>query len=142
MNAQHPAQRLTAFELLGMLMPAADVGPPLRQLLDTPCAGHAASLLLKRGLATPEEVGAFISIGPLVDMLYTVIDSPGVLDELFRNVQARSIDDLLDDMWRCDQPETLELLEALGRHVSDKKLAKSARKASIKHRSWLANHGR
>ena len=142
MNAQHPAQRLTAFELLGMLMPAADVGPPLRQLLDTPCAGHAASLLLQRELATPDEVGAFVSVGPLVDMLYTVIDSPVVLDELFRGVQARSIDDLLDDMWRCDQPETLELLEALGRYVTDKKLAKSARKAAIKHRSWLANQAR
>jgi hypothetical protein len=45
-------------------------------------------------------------------------------------------------MWRHDQPETIELLEALGRHLTDKKMAKAARKAAFKHRSWLANEGR
>jgi hypothetical protein len=33
----------------------------------------------------------------------------------------------------------LEVLEALGRHLTDKQQAKAARKAVIKHRSWLAN---
>jgi hypothetical protein len=50
-----------------------------------------------------------------------------------------AFDDLIEDMWRHDQPETVEVLEALGRHLTDKQMAKAARKAVVKHRSWLAN---
>lgn len=51
----------------------------------------------------------------------------------------RADDDLIEEIWRHDRPETVELLEALGRHVTDKTLAKAARKAVVKHRSRLAN---
>lgn len=34
------------------------------------------------------------------------------------------------------------MLEALGRHLTDKQQAKAARKAVVKHRSWLANRER
>ena len=54
-------------------------------------------------------------------------------------MQARAIDDLIDDMWRHDQSETLEVLEALGRSLTDKRVAKAARKAALQHRSWIAN---
>ncbi len=134
-----PEQRIAAFHLLASLEPIAEVGPAVRQLLDTNCAGHAATFLLQHDLATPDEVGMFIDVGPLVDTLATLLDEPDTLDTIFRNVQERAIDDLIDDMWRHDQPETIEVLEALGRHLSDKSMAKAARKAAIKHRSWLAN---
>jgi hypothetical protein len=86
--------------------------------------------------------GMFVSIRPMIDILYSEIDSPEHLDQLFSATQARSEVDLLGDMWRHDQPETIELLEAIGRHLTDKKMAKAARKAAFKHRSWLANEGR
>jgi hypothetical protein len=140
--AEIPEQRLLAFHLLGRLDPLNEVGPVVRELLDTNCCGHAATFLLDHDLATYDEVGMFVDLGPVVDMLYTLIHDPADLDEVFRQTHAAAIDDLIEDMWRHDQPETIEVLEALGRHLSDKKLAKAARKAVIKHRSWLANEGR
>ncbi len=137
--ATHSAQRLLVFDLLGRLEPLDDVGPVVRELLDTHCCGHAAMFLLDHALATEDEVAAFIDIGPFVDMIYTLIDEPADLDKVFRKTQEMALDDLIDDMWRHDQPETVEVLEALGRHLTDKRLAKAARKAVIKHRSWLAN---
>ncbi len=132
-------QRLVAFDLLGRLEPLGDVGPVVRELLDTHCSGHAATFLLQHDLATEDEVAAFIDVGPFVDMIHTLIDEPADLDEVFRRAQEMAFDDLIDDMWRHDQPETVEVLEALGRHLTDKQQAKAARKAVIKHRSWLAN---
>ncbi len=137
--ATFPVQRLVAFDLLGRLEPLDDVGPLVRELLDTHCSGHAATFLLGHDLATEDEVAAFVDIGPFVDMIHTLIDEPGDLDDVFRQAQEMTFDDLIDDLWRHDQPETLEVLEALGRHLTDKQQAKAARKAVIKHRSWLAN---
>lgn len=140
--AEVPEQRLVAFGLLDGLEPLRETAPAVRELLDSNCAGHAATFLVDHGLATEAEVDGFMTIGPIVDMLSTVIDDPASLDEIFRQVHAEAVDDLIDDLWRHDQPETIELLEALGRHLTDKALAKSARKAAIRHRSWLANQGR
>ncbi len=137
--ATFSTQRLVAFDLLGRLEPLGDVGPMVRELLDTHCSGHAAAFLLEHGLATSDEVGAFVDIGPFIDMIHSLIDEPADLDEIFSQAQELAIDDLIDDIWRHDQPETLEVLEALGRHLTDKQRAKAARKAVFKHRSWLAN---
>ena len=138
-EATFPVQRLVAFRLLGRLEPPGEVGPVVRELLDTHCSGHAATFLLDHDLATVDDVGGFIDVAPFVDALHSLIDAPADLDEVFRNVQAQAFDDLIEDMWRHDQPETLEVLEALGRHLTDKQRAKAARKAAVKHRSWLAN---
>lgn len=137
--ASFPVQRLVTFDLLAQLEPLGDVGPVVRELLDTHCSGHAAMFLLQHTLATQDEVGAFIDIGPLIDMFHAMIDEPTDLDRHFRQTQEVALDDLIDDMWRHDQPETVEVLEALGRHLTDKHQAKAARRAVIKHRSWLAN---
>lgn len=48
-------------------------------------------------------------------------------------------DGLLEQLWRVERPETKGLLEALGNDLSDKASAKAARKALLKHRSWIAN---
>lgn len=36
-------------------------------------------------------------------------------------------------------PHTAAVLDALGQHLPDRKLAKAARKGAIRHRSWIAN---
>ncbi|MCB0923426.1 MAG: hypothetical protein KDB50_02600 [Mycobacterium sp.] len=36
---------------------------------------------------------------------------------------------------------TPAVLDALGQHLPDRALAKQARKAALRHRSWLANGG-
>lgn len=45
---------------------------------------------------------------------------------------------LPEQLWRVDDPETAPLLEALGATLPDKAAAKAARKALLKHRSWMA----
>jgi hypothetical protein len=140
--AAFPVQRLVAFDLLGRLEPLGDVGPVVRELLDTHCSGYAATFLLEHSLATEDEVAAFVDIGPFIDMIHTLVNEPA---DLFRQAQEMALDDLIEGMWRHDQPETPEtpetpeVLEALGRHLTDKQQAKAVRKAVIKHRSWLAN---
>ncbi len=129
-------------DMLGELEPVGDVEPAVRQMLDSRCAGHATVFLLERGLATPEELGSFLDVGPLVDLLATVLDAPDALSELFARSYAMADDDLLEELWRHDQPETIEILDALGKHLPDKQLAKAARKAALKHRSWMANRQR
>ena len=53
--------------------------------------------------------------------------------------QAADQYNALEQMVRHAAPETAAVLDALGQHLPDKKLAKAARKAAIKHRSWMAN---
>jgi hypothetical protein len=79
----------------------------------------------------PDDLDAFASVkGQLLDEFRPWADD---------QAQEMTFDDLIEDMWRHDQPETVEVLEALGRHLTDKQMAKAARKAVVKHRSWLAN---
>ncbi len=140
--AEFPVQRLIAFDLLGDLEPPSAVAPAVRELLDTHCSGHAATFLLEHDLATEDEVGAFVDVGPMVDLLHSMIDDPTDLDTAFDGVRGTDVLTVIEDMWRHDQPETVEVLEALGRHLTDKRLAKAARKAVIRHRSWMADEGR
>lgn len=142
MVAELPEQRLAAMDMLGQLEPVSEVEPAVRQMLDSPCAGHATMFLIERRLATPEELGSFLDIGPIVDLLATVLDAPDALSELFARSYALADDDLIEELWRHDQPETIEILDALGKHLPDKKLAKAVRKAALKHRSWMANRHR
>lgn len=139
MEAELPEQRLTAMALLGQLEPIADVEPAVRQMLDSSCAGHATMFLLEHGLATVDELGSFMDMAPMVDVLATALDEPSMLCELFVHADEHAEGDLLEELWRHDQPETIEILDTLGRHLPDKKLAKACRKAAIRHRSWTAN---
>jgi hypothetical protein len=117
--------------------PAAE--PALRQLLGTSAGAHAALHLVEHGLADPADVAPFMSVGPLIDHLSLLLDEPDVMADMFTESQQGVVDDLLGEMWRHDQPETLPVLEALGRALPDKHLAKAARKAAVRHRSWRAN---
>jgi len=106
-------------------------------LLGTDAAGHAAMWLLERGLADPDAVGGFITPAVLIDILSQLLDEPELLCEQFLRVSDS--EQLLEFFWRHAAPETAPVLDTLGRHLSDPKLAKAARKAAMRHRSWLAN---
>lgn len=142
MDAELPEQRLLTMELLAALEPLGEVAPVVRQMLDSPLSGHAAMFLLANELATPDDLGAFVAIGPLVDLLSTLLDEPETLAALFLTSYDAVDGDLLEELWRHDQPETIEILDTLGAHLPDRKLAKAARKAALKHRSWMANRHR
>ena len=81
-------------------------------------------------------MGAVVDVAPMVDMLHSMIDEPIGLDTASDGVRDTDVLTVIEDMWRHDAPETVEVLEALGRHLTDERLAKAARKAVIRHRSW------
>jgi hypothetical protein len=72
-------------------------------------------------------------------MLWAEVDDPEELCGLFANMSEPL--QLREGMWRHPAAETAVVLDALGRHLPDRALAKAARKAAVRHRSWRANHG-
>lgn len=138
-SADDSASRLKGFAALELFDDAA-VGPALRSLLDGPAAGHSAVYLLSRGLADESEVRGLVDIGVFVDVLAASLDDPDELCEMFANApQTADQYTALEQMWQHPAPETQLVLDAIGQHHPDRKVAKAARKAAIKHRSWMAN---
>jgi len=128
--------RLIGLRLLGMF--DADVAEPhMRQLLDTAAAGHAAIWLLDHGLADGDTVGGFITPAVLADILSLLVDQPEILCEQF--LRGHDPNEMLEFFWRHPAPEMAAVLDVLGCNLPDRGLAKQARKAAIKHRSWMAN---
>lgn len=139
-KADHPIARINGFAILN-LAGAAGEGP-VSELFDTPLADHAAMFLLDHGLMTDHEVAARLPrppLGPLVDLLASTLEAgPDAMLEQWAMVTAEGRDfalNLIDTMWRVDLPETPEVLSAIGRHVTDKQIAKAAKKAAFKFRS-------
>jgi hypothetical protein len=131
------ASRVMGFVALNMF--DIEVTEPLvRQLLDTPVAGHAALWLISRERADAATLGSFVDTAVLIDTLASEVDDPERLCDFFADVSDPY--GLLEDIWRHPAPETAAVLDALGSHLSEKALAKAARKAAIRHRSWMANH--
>ena len=138
-GAEDARTRLIGMRLLSLF--DADVAEPhMRQLLDTDAAGHAAIWLLENGRADPDTVGGFVTPAVMVDILSELIDEPEVLCEQF--LVAHDPEAMLEFFWRHRAPETAGVLDVLGRHLPDRALAKLARKAAMRHRSWTANQGR
>lgn len=128
--------RLMGFAALHQFDP--DMAEPVvRQLLETPVAGHAALWLMQHDRVDAEMLGNFVDTAVLVDVLSTLADAPDELCGLFGGVPDP--EQFIEDMWRHPAPETALVLDALGHHLPDKKLAKAARKAAMRHRSWMAN---
>lgn len=134
------AYRLTGLTLLEAVgVEAAE--PHVRELLATPAAGPAALWLLSHDLADEAAMDPYLGIGVLVDTLSAFLDDPDQLVAGFMQAgdQASST---IEEMWRHDAPETALVLDALGAHLPDKRLAKQARKAAFRHRSWIADQQR
>jgi len=130
------ASRVMGFSALHMF--DIEVAEPfVRQLLDTAVAGHAALWLIQRGCADPETLASFVDIAVLVDVLASDVADPDGLCSFFSGLSEPL--QLIETMWRHPAPETAGVLDALGQHLPDRGLAKAARTAAVRHRSWLAN---
>ncbi|WP_431239272.1 hypothetical protein ACQ86B_06055 [Mycolicibacterium aichiense] len=138
-DAPDARTRLVGLRLLGMFDGDA-VESHMRELLDTAAAGHAAMWLIDHGFADGDTVGAFITPAVMIDILSLLVDHPDLLCAQF--LEGHEPEGLLEFFWRHPALETAAVLDVLGRHLPDPVLAKQARKAVIKHRSWLANGGR
>lgn len=137
-DADTATTRLNGFHLLSMF--ETDVAEPhMRQLLDTGATGHAAIWLLDHGLAEANTVAEFITPAVMVDILSQLLEHHEVLCEQF--LVAHDPERMLESFWRHRAPETAAVLDSLGKHLPDRSLAKKARRAAIRHRSWMANGG-
>lgn len=97
---------------------------------------HAIHWLSSRGLAAPELTQAEV-LWMSVDMLALAL--PGAEDDpetFAENISASGPPShVIEEMWRVDHPDVVDVLELLGRSLQDQNTAKAARKAAFKARS-------
>lgn len=146
-----PAQAVT--ELLGSVSGAPSVargvavtivdrlGPDaeeaVRAFLEEPeLRPHAIHWLSARGLAAPALTSEEV-LWMSVDMLVLAMPSAEEDPETFAENMSASgpPQSVIEEMWRVDHPEVVEVLELLGRSLRDHNAAKAARKAAFKARS-------
>jgi hypothetical protein len=139
--AADPELWLSGFAGLRLFEPDT-AAPAVRGLLGGPVGGHAALYLLSRGLADRADVGQLVDAATVVDALTAVLEEPAELCALFAAAPLGPDQfATLDALWRQPSLSTATVLEALGEDLPDRALAKAARTALVKHRSWMANRG-
>ncbi|MGH3825055.1 MAG: hypothetical protein ACRDRA_19800 [Pseudonocardiaceae bacterium] len=116
--------------------------PAVETMLNGPRDGLALQTLVAAGALDPATLDHDRLLRAGIDVMAVAYDVGGP-DELLLALAARDCGPdeqiaLLDRFWRAEHPRVGELLEVIGRHHPDKKVAKSARKALLKHRSFLA----
>lgn len=122
--------------ILEELGPEAE--PAMREALAEPMMWrHAAVWLGVRDLDAPaltDADGTWLAVDTLATLLH-IADVPEAMDE-FESLEAgEDLLRLIDDMAGCDHPDTLAVLDLLGRHHPDPAVAKAARKAVMRARS-------
>lgn len=117
----------------------AEAEPAVRECLDDPeLRPHAIHWLSSRGLPAPaltHEELLWVSVDTLALAMPAAREDP----ETFAENMAASGPPahLIEEMWRVDHPDVVEVLELLGRSLTDDHAAKVARKAAFKARSRL-----
>ncbi|MGW0802980.1 hypothetical protein [Nonomuraea sp. NPDC002799] len=115
----------------------AEAAPQVRDHLDDQeLRPHAIHWLAARGLPAPQltqEELLWVS----VDMLALAMPAAEEDPEIFAENMAASGPPahLIEEMWRVDHPDVVQVLELLGRSIPDGTVAKAARKAAFKARS-------
>ncbi|HEX4814444.1 MAG TPA: hypothetical protein VFV66_17010, partial [Nonomuraea sp.] len=111
--------------------------PQIRHYLDDQeLRPHMIHWLAARGLPAPQltqEELLWVS----VDMLALALPAAEEDPEIFAENMAASGPPahLIEEMWRVDHPDVVDVLELLGRSIPDGTVAKAARKAAFKARS-------
>ncbi|MBO0913466.1 hypothetical protein [Streptomyces laculatispora] len=141
-DPQAPLRRLHCQQALALV--GAEAEPAVRAVLDDAELGGLARVwLAELGAADvpapPEPMIFWLA----VDTIAAQLEADGDLDELQGLVEGLSgqHSGFFDEVWRVDHPATADVLEAMGRLHSDKKLAKDARKAAFKARSRSGSAG-
>ncbi|MEO3884947.1 hypothetical protein [Nonomuraea sp. B5E05] len=124
-----------AITIVDRLGPEAE--PQVRDYLDEQeLRPHAIHWLAARGLPAPQltqEELLWVS----VDMLALAMPAAEEDLEVFAENMAASGPPahMIEEMWRVDHPDVVDVLELLGRSIPDGTVAKAARKAAFKARS-------
>ncbi len=127
--------RGVAVTIVDRLGPEAE--PALRRHLeDAELRPHVIHWLSARGLSAPaltQQEVLWMSVDTLALAVSAAEDDP----ETFAENMAASGPPahMIDEMWRVDHPDVVQVLELLGRSLNDQNIAKAARKAAFKARS-------
>ncbi|GAA3116730.1 hypothetical protein [Streptosporangium carneum] len=114
-----------------------DAAPAVRRHLEeAELRPHVIHWLSARGLAAPaltQQEVLWMSVDTLALAISAAEDDP----ESFAENMAASGPPahVIDEMWRVDHPDVVQVLELLGRSLNDQNIAKAARKAAFKARS-------
>ncbi|GAA3445737.1 hypothetical protein [Planomonospora venezuelensis] len=127
--------RGVAVTIVDRLGPEAE--PAVRGVLaEAELRPHAIHWLSARGLAAPsltEQEALWMSVDMLALALPEAEDDP---DAFAENMAASGPPaHVIEEMWRVDHPDVVDVLELLGRSLQDPDTAKAARKAAFKARS-------
>ncbi len=131
-----PLRRLRCQQALSLVGGAAE--PALREVLDDAELGGLARVwLAEHGASDVPPPSEAMIFWLTVDTVAAQLAAEGNSEELRALVEglARQHSGFFDTAWRVDHPATADVLEAMGRLHSDKKIAKEARKAAFKARS-------
>jgi hypothetical protein len=117
--------------------------PAVKTMLNGPHDGFAVQLLMSAGALDPTGLDPDRLLRAGIDLMVVTYDVGGPEDLLATlaagdcgpNEQAA----LLEHFWRTEHPRVAELLEVIGEHHPDKRVVKSARKALLRHRSFIAS---
>lgn len=121
-------------------MAATVVGPPVevaaRDHRDGPREALLTMWLLTRGALDPATVDPAQMLDGTVEIAAAVLDEDGPDGVVaFFDTDPEQTGEVLDHLWRAGHHRTADVLDALGRHHPDKKVAKAARKSRMKLRN-------
>jgi hypothetical protein len=139
------ADRATVAVMVGLTALGTLAGeqavPAVRRQVGGPYDGLVLNWLAQRSALDPATVDPLRFVSGLVDVLAVGLDLSGpqeVVTSFNHGAQEKQQLELLDHIWRLDHPRLADVLEAIGAHHPVKAVAKAARRALIRHRSWLA----
>jgi hypothetical protein len=117
--------------------------PAIETMLGGPHDGFAVQLLMSAGALDPTGLDPDRLLRAGIDLMVVTYDVGGPEDLLATLAAGDCGPDeqaaLLEHFWRTEHPRVAELLEVIGEHHPDKRVVKSARKALLRHRSFIAS---
>jgi hypothetical protein len=133
---QEPAAVLAGLDLAGTVLgERADAAA--QPHLDGPHEPLVTTWLLTRGALDPDEVDPHRALTGMVAVAAAMIDvdGPAGAVEFVRDSEDDQVLELLEQLWRLDHPRVADVLDGIGKHHPDKRIAKAARKNLMRYRS-------
>ncbi len=130
-----PLAVLNLLELAGSTL-GTDIDRAAEAHRDGPHGPLVTMWLLLRGAIEPSSVDPELMLVGTVEVAAAMIDDAGpdgVVEFFGSDVDQTA--EVLDHLWRAEHERTVEVLETLGRHHPDRKIAKAARRSLMKARS-------
>ena len=124
---------VSALELIG-----DDAEPAVRAALSDRLFGPYAKLWLAQRSGSEPDLDPPETLLLFVDVCAGMLESgepEAVAEHLESLGEGMDLTDLLESLWRVDHAQTLAVLEAVGAHHPDRRVAKAARRSAFKARS-------